>query len=84
MDPQIQNILGTTNLGFYRKHKYGILPYFVIRNSTRFYNLECEKALREIKIHKKNGCENPKANKFTYLRQKYSKSLTKNVRMKGE
>jgi len=78
-DPQTWNIPRTTNLGFYRKHKSGILPYFVFQNSIGFYNLECEKALTETKIHKKNGCADLKAKKFTYLCQEHSKSPTKNV-----
>jgi len=32
----------------------------VYRNSTGFYNMECEKGFTETKIHKENGCSNPK------------------------
>jgi len=66
-NPQIWNLPGTTNPRFYQKQKFEILPYFVIRNSIGFYNLEWKKTLTETKIHKKNGCADPKANKFTYL-----------------
>jgi len=72
-DPQIQNLPGSTILESSWNHKSGILPeakiqdftYFVIQNSIGFYNLEWKKTLTETKIHKKNGCADPKAKKFT-------------------
>jgi len=82
LDPQIWNLPGSTNSGFYRKKKFEILPYCVIQNSIGFYNLELKKTLTETKIHKKNGCADLKAKKFTYLYQEHSKSPTKNVRLK--
>jgi len=54
---------GLLDPDFYQKHKFGILPYFVMRNSTGFYNLECGKALTKTKIHTKNGCLDLKTKK---------------------
>ena len=53
LDPQIWNLPGSTNSGFYRKKKFEILPYCVIQNSIGFYNLKWKKTLTETKIHKK-------------------------------
>jgi len=38
----------------------------------------------ETKIHKRNGCADPKAKKFTYLCQEHSKSPTKKCEIEGE